>query len=81
MLFGRRALWGVLAFTWLCVLVGVGHELRAGADPGLTLEIAAGMLVSFLVVAVVFDGSWPGSPPASTTWRRAAASWRPRAAP
>ena len=59
-LFGRRALWGVLAFTWLCVLVGVGHELRAGADPGLTLEIAAGMLVSFLVVAVVFDGSLAG---------------------
>ncbi len=59
-LFGRRALWGVLAFTWLCVLVGLVHELRAGADPGLTLEIAAGMLVSFLVVAVVFDGSLAG---------------------
>ncbi|MBL7250593.1 hybrid sensor histidine kinase/response regulator [Alloalcanivorax marinus] len=56
-LFGRRALWGVLVFTWLCVLVGVGHELYVGTAPGLALEIAAGLMVSFLVVAVVFDGS------------------------
>ena len=56
-LFGRRALWCVLGITWLCVLVGVGHELYIGTAPGLALEIGAGLMVSFLIVAVVFDGS------------------------
>lgn len=60
LLFGRRALWAALAFTVLCVLVGGGQELRAGARPGLVLEMAAGLMISFLVVAVVFDRAVAG---------------------
>ncbi|MCC4307831.1 response regulator [Alcanivorax marinus] len=60
LLFGRRALWATLVFIGLCVLVGAGRELANGTRPGLVGEIAAGLMISFLVVAVVFDSTVAG---------------------
>ncbi|MCH2558897.1 MAG: ATP-binding protein [Alcanivorax sp.] len=60
LLFGRRALWATLVFIGLCVLVGVGRELANGTRPGLVGEIAVGLMISFLVVAVVFDSTVAG---------------------
>ncbi|GAA5127006.1 hybrid sensor histidine kinase/response regulator [Alloalcanivorax gelatiniphagus] len=60
LLFGRRALWATLAFTWGCVLLGAALERIGGTGAGVIWEVAIGLMTGFLVVAVVLDSTLAG---------------------